>query len=103
MRPDIVIYSKESTVVIDTKWKNLNGKSPSSDDLRQMFVYHEYYEANKVVLLYPGEGDILKGQYYLKDQSGFDEKHCHILQIPAVKDFVVWKNKIVERVIKSIL
>lgn len=103
MRPDIVIYSKDSAVVIDTKWKNLNGKSPSSDDLRQMFVYHEYYEANKVVLLYPGEGDILKGQYYLKDQSGFDEKHCHILQIPADKDFSIWKNRILERVIESIL
>lgn len=98
MRPDIVLCGPKSTMVIDTKWKNLNGKSPSSDDLRQMFVYHEYFDANKVVLLYPGEGDLIEGQFYHKDQSGFDDKHCHILQIPADRDFVTWKNRIVEKV-----
>ena len=98
MRPDIILHSELSTVVIDTKWKSLNGKSPSPDDLRQMFVYHEYFDASKVVLLYPGEGDLIVGQFYLKDQSGFDDKHCHVLQIPADRDFTVWKNRIAERV-----
>lgn len=99
MRPDIVLYGNKCTVVIDTKWKNLNGKSPSPDDLRQMFVYHEYFEATKVALLYPGEGEQIAGQFYLKDQSGFDDKHCYILQIPADRDFAVWKNSIVEKVV----
>jgi len=99
MRPDIVLYGNKCTVVIDTKWKNLNGKSPSPDDLRQMFVYHEYFEATKVALLYPGEGEQIAGQFYLKDQSGFDDKHCYILQIPADRDFAVWKNNIVEKVV----
>jgi len=99
MRPDIVLVGDKSIIVIDTKWKNLNGKSPSPEDLRQMFVYHEYFEANKVVLLYPGEGDLIAGQFYLKDQSGFDDKHCHVLQIPADKDFVIWKNRIVEKIV----
>lgn len=99
MRPDIVLYGNKCTVVIDTKWKNLNGKSPSPDDLRQMFVYHEYFEATKVALLYPGEGELIAGQFYLKDQSGFDDKHCYILQIPADRDFAVWKNSIVEKVV----
>jgi len=98
MRPDIVLHGDEFTVVIDTKWKNLNGKSPSPNDLRQMFVYHEYFDANKVVLLYPGGGELIAGQFYLKDQSGFDDKHCHVLQIPAESNFIVWKNRIVENV-----
>ncbi len=98
MRPDIVLHGDEFTVVIDTKWKNLNGKSPSPNDLRQMFVYHEYFDANKVVLLYPGGGELIAGQFYLKDQSGFDDKHCHVLQIPAENNFIVWKNRIVENV-----
>lgn len=101
MRPDIVLTHKSENrcIVLDTKWKNLQGKGPSPEDLRQMFVYHEYFEANKVVLLYPGEGDLIEGQFYLKDQSGFDDKHCHVLQIPADKDFGIWKNRIVEKVV----
>lgn len=103
MRPDIVLHGDKITMVIDTKWKSLNGKSPSPDDLRQMFIYHEYFEASKVVLLYPGEGSLTEGQFYHKDQSGFDNKHCHVLQIPADKDFGVWKNSIVENVVSLLI
>lgn len=98
MRPDIVLTNKDFIIVIDTKWKNLNGKSPSPDDLRQMFVYHEYFEASKVILLYPGDDNLIQGQFYLKDQSGFDDKYCHILKIPPNEDFGLWKDSILGKI-----
>ena len=53
IRPDIIIKKSSQTFVIDTKWKNMNNKNPSTDDLRQMYVYNDYWNSNKAVLLYP--------------------------------------------------
>lgn len=100
MRPDIVLEDRlnNEVIILDTKWKNLNGYSPSPDDLRQMYVYHEYFCARRVALIYPGEGSTLDGQFYHKSQKELDDKHCHIIQIPADKNFKVWKDRIVEKV-----
>lgn len=105
MRPDIVIVHRETkeVVVLDTKWKNLNGYSPSPDDLRQMYVYHEYFEASKVALIYPGESSNISGQFYLKDQTALDNKFCHILQVPINKDFTRWKVGIVNAIYELIV
>lgn len=58
IRPDIVITKKyedgtEETFVIDTKWKVIDAKHPSDDDLKQMFAYNLYWNAQKSMLLYP--------------------------------------------------
>jgi len=53
IRPDIVIKKNEGTYVVDTKWKNIGSGKPSANDLRQMYVYNEYWNSNKALLLYP--------------------------------------------------
>lgn len=53
IRPDIVIQKENETFIIDTKWKNIDYSEPSTHDLRQMYVYNEYWDSKKAMLLYP--------------------------------------------------
>ena len=57
IRPDIVLEKGEGdtkeTFIIDTKWKNIDNSAPSTNDLRQMYVYNDYWSSTKAMLLYP--------------------------------------------------
>ena len=53
LRADIVIETESDNFVIDTKWKVLKSKTPSDDDLKQMFVYNLHYDSDLSILLYP--------------------------------------------------
>lgn len=94
MRPDIVINKGEpNAIVLDTKWKNLNGKNPSPDDLRQMYVYHQYYKAERVALLYPGKESMVSGKYF--DSEGNEgEMECNLMSIPVEKNIKIWQKSI---------
>ena len=95
MRPDIVINKDcDNCVVLDTKWKNLNGYNPSPDDLRQMYVYHEYYKANKVALVYPGEVSAVKGTFLDWKAENKSDKECSVLTIPIENDIRIWQKSI---------
>lgn len=87
IRPDIVLNEgKDDCVVLDTKWKNLNGYNPSSDDLRQMYVYHEYYGAKRVALVYPGvETKETEGNYLPTHSYNKTDKLCSIKTIALPK------------------
>ncbi|WP_417558595.1 McrC family protein, partial [Mesoflavibacter zeaxanthinifaciens] len=55
IRPDILIKQGDTTkIVIDTKWKRMDGNKPSTNDLRQMYVYNDHWASNCSILLYPG-------------------------------------------------
>lgn len=55
IRPDIVVKDHENNTVciIDTKWKNIVNDKPTTDDLRQMYVYNDYWESTNSILLFP--------------------------------------------------
>ncbi|MFL0354751.1 McrC family protein [Xanthomarina sp. GH4-25] len=54
LRPDIVLRKREKTYIIDTKWKRPQKSSASVSDLRQMYAYCRFWDADRVMLLYPG-------------------------------------------------
>lgn len=95
IRPDIVVNKdKRDCVVLDTKWKNLNGYNPSPDDLRQMYVYHEYYEAKKVALVYPGASQKSCGTYLDPKTSKEIDKECSIISLSVMPKIKEWQEKI---------
>lgn len=54
IRPDVVIRTPDNeAVVIDTKWKMPGNDVPSDADLKQVFVYNEYWGADWGILAYP--------------------------------------------------
>lgn len=54
IRPDIVLEkNNEVALIIDTKWKNIDQSQPSTHDLRQMYVYNEYWKSKRSLLLHP--------------------------------------------------
>lgn len=101
IKPDIVLNKdSEACVVLDTKWKNLNGYNPSPNDLRQMFVYMKYYGAKKVALVYPGfENTYQSGYYYQhinRSALGLSNEECSIISIQVGEDINIneWQRTI---------
>ncbi|PKV75288.1 McrC family protein [Pontibacter ramchanderi] len=100
IKPDIVINKdKTDCVVLDTKWKNLNGYNPSPDDLRQLYVYHQYYHAKKVALVYPGGEKGLKNGKYLCSSTGIEtDKECSIITLPVQDSIDAWQKSIFDAI-----
>lgn len=102
MRPDIVIEEDGKFYVLDTKWKNIQRSNPSSDDLRQMYVYHEFYDAKKVALIYPGDSDNeVSGIFYSKNDA-LSNKKCSSITISTCEKIPGWQDNINKKVSKWI-
>ena len=69
IRPDIIVKKGEEYFVIDTKWKNIKNFNPSTHDLRQMYVYNDYWDSVQSMLLYPSTTTIAP------DFKNFDKRH----------------------------
>lgn len=53
IRPDLLLEIDGKKYVLDTKWKVLNNDSPSMEDLKQLYIYCQYFHAEQGVLIYP--------------------------------------------------
>lgn len=100
IRPDIVIeLDDKEKVVLDTKWKNIGNSNPSSDDLRQLYVYHQYYGAKKVALVYPGKNEVNRGNYYKFTEEELSDQECSVIKIPPNITISDWQHAITQQLL----
>lgn len=103
IKPDIVINrGTENCIVLDTKWKVINGYNPSPEDLRQMFVYSKYFGARKVALIYPSINDSKQSGFFydhsIHDSINLSDEECSVITIAVEEDVKVWQKKISETI-----
>ena len=79
LRPDIVLRKGNKTYVIDTKWKRPQRNSASVDDLRQMYAYCRFWNAEKAMLLYPG--DFKTNRFQVFETDDYSVGQAGILKI----------------------
>ena len=77
LRPDIVLRKDSQTFIIDTKWKRPKNNTASVSDLRQMYAYCRFWDAEKAMLLYPGDVSDNKFKTYLTDDYTINEENNH--------------------------
>lgn len=65
LRPDVVIDAPNNTIVLDTKWKELDPgaekRGVAQDDIYQLIAYAQAWEAKRVILLYPWRTGLHEG------------------------------------------
>lgn len=99
IRPDIRIIIGDQTFICDTKWKVLKDNRPSMEDIRQMYAYHQYFNANKVALIYPGDFQTLSGKFADTEHPNSDSNlECSLIFIPVGFDVKKWQIEIAEKV-----
>lgn len=99
IRPDIVIESNGERIVLDTKWKQLDDYQISVEDLRQMYVYHKFYDAKRVALVYPGYKTQTIGNYITPQTQQVDDVECSLLPISIDKNIRDWQKKMSDTII----
>ena len=77
LRPDVVLRKGSQTFIIDTKWKRPKNNTASVSDLRLMYAYCRFWDAEKALLLYPGDTRENSFKSYLTDDYVLDQKENH--------------------------
>ena len=63
-----------------------------------MYVYHEYYCAEKVALVYPGAEIVNSGKYYKPKNEKLSGKECSIIKIQTDSTLIKWQKNICDQV-----
>jgi len=107
IRPDIVIITTKETIILDTKWKIPDNNIPDDNDIKQMFVYNEYWNGNQSFLVYPRhdyseELEYLGGEF-AKRKNDIFIKSCGILKVSVLDENKRLDSKIGKKVIDFII
>lgn len=88
IQPDIVLKIDNQPIVIDTKWKKLQKVSPTMEDLRQLFVYNQYFNAKDSVLVYPQVHDLedLPPVPFQPTKADSETYYCQVRFVALVRD-----------------
>jgi len=87
IRPDIVIEKENETIIIDTKWKDVKSFNPSTGDLRQMYVYNDYWAARKALMIYPATKTTFEGfTSFETTNPGYTHHQCGIGQLSVLSE-----------------
>ncbi|WP_322518436.1 hypothetical protein U0033_24190 [Chitinophaga sancti] len=90
IRPDIIIHNttNDFKVVLDTKWKLPDNNIPADADLKQMFVYNEYWQGKKAFLVYPSalytNEPIYYEGTYMKKLKRLPTHDCGVMKIAVL-------------------
>lgn len=103
IRPDIVIESGSKKFIIDTKWKNINGGKPSTDDLRQMYVYNDYWKSDKAMLLYPSNITPFEEKDFIKFNGIEGKTEHHACGLGKISIFKAGTSDLDDRIGKTII
>ena len=88
IRPDIVIEKGNQKFIIDTKWKNIDYSEPSTNDLRQMYVYNDYWKSDKAMLLYPSNtSSIINDDSFVSFEIIEHKKEYHACALGKISIF----------------
>lgn len=100
LRPDIRIEKGGIVTVLDTKWKNIGTGNPSPEDLRQMYVYCDYFDATKAALIYPGMAHTTVKGHFMPFKTGVKNtaKECGVILLPVNQDIKQWQEDIGESI-----
>ncbi|MCX6225950.1 MAG: restriction endonuclease [Bacteroidia bacterium] len=94
IRPDMVLQTQLgeviTNIILDTKWKQPQNNIPDDADLKQMFVYNEYWESKAAYLVYPeslySEQPISCEGKFMSKLPGCTTHGCGILRISVMNE-----------------
>lgn len=76
----------------------INNK-PSVEDIRQMYAYHQYFDAKKVALVYSGNNTETKGHFVdITNQNQNTNIECSLKFIEVKDNIKDWKDYICENI-----